>query len=200
MKGERQGQRRDNGEAKERRSLFCWRVFGLWQVGSQKSPVQEAGGKPQAAEAQAAATMNQVQSSPPDEDSFWMFVVGAPSGRNARILFESGADEHVCPTDLASATPLGADQGQHALRCTRTRGRSSWRENCVHEARTRRSERGCRIQCHKREITDPQHREVGQTGLQVRDRLCAMSRGNRSLTLDVVKNTLWVERRSLHDG
>ena len=27
-------------------------------------------------------------------------------------------------------------------------------------------ERGCRIQGHKREITDPQHGEVGQTRLQ----------------------------------
>ena len=55
--------------------------------------------------------MNQVQSSPLDEDSFWIFAVGASSGRNARILVDRGADEHVCPTDFASATPLGPTKG-----------------------------------------------------------------------------------------
>ena len=55
--------------------------------------------------------MNQVQSSPLDEDSFWIFAVGASSGRNAQILVDSDADEHVCPTDLASATPLGSTKG-----------------------------------------------------------------------------------------
>ena len=55
--------------------------------------------------------MDQVQSSPPDEDSFWIFAVGASSGRNARMLFDSGADEHVCPTDFASATELGSTKG-----------------------------------------------------------------------------------------
>ena len=135
-KGKEKGKgKRDNGEVKEKRSLFCWRVWVCGKWGHKKNPVQEAEGKPLAAEAQAA--------------------VRAPSGRNARILFESGADEHVCPTDLASAAPLGVVQGQHALRCTRTRDRSSWHENCVHEARTRRSERGSRNQRHKCEITDP---------------------------------------------
>ena len=37
--------------------------------------------------------------------------MGASSGRNARILVDSGADENVCPTDFASATPLGPTQG-----------------------------------------------------------------------------------------
>ena len=55
--------------------------------------------------------MNQVQSSPPDEDSFWIFAVSAPSGRNVRILVDSGADEHVCPTDFASAAPPGLAKG-----------------------------------------------------------------------------------------
>ena len=32
--------------------------------------------------------------------------MGASSGRNARILVDRGADEHVCPTDFASAPPL----------------------------------------------------------------------------------------------
>ena len=55
--------------------------------------------------------MNQVQSSPLDEDSSWIFAVGASSGRNARILVDRGADEHVRPTDFASATPLGPTKG-----------------------------------------------------------------------------------------
>ena len=50
--------------------------------------------------------VSQVQSFSSD-DSFWVFAVSASSGRNARILVDSGADEHVCPTDFASATPLG---------------------------------------------------------------------------------------------
>ena len=69
------------------------------------------GAKPPAATFQAVATVCQVQSSPPDDDSFWMIAVSASSGRNARILVDSGADEHVCPTDFASATPLGPIKG-----------------------------------------------------------------------------------------
>ena len=68
---------------------------------------RDQGGRPPAAAAQAASTVNQVQSSPPYEDSFWIFAVGASSGRNARILVHRGAEEHVCPTDFASATHLG---------------------------------------------------------------------------------------------
>ena len=76
----------------------------------------------------------------------------------------------------------------------RTRDRSSWHENCVHEARTRRSERGCRIQRQKREITDPSDGEMVKEGynFEAGPTGCKMSRGNRSMTLDVVKNSLWV--------
>ena len=37
--------------------------------------------------------------------------MNASSGRNAGILVDSGADEHVCPTDFASATHLGPAKG-----------------------------------------------------------------------------------------
>ena len=37
--------------------------------------------------------------------------MGASSGRNARILVDRGADEHVCPTDFESAPPLGPMKG-----------------------------------------------------------------------------------------
>ena len=37
--------------------------------------------------------------------------MSASSGRNAEFLVDSGADEHVCPTDFASATPLGPTKG-----------------------------------------------------------------------------------------
>ena len=123
---------RDIGEAKERRSLFCRRVWACGKWGHKKAQrrglKRDQGGKPPAAAAQAAATMNQVQSSPPDEDSFWIFAVGASSGRNARFLVGRGADEHVCPTDFASATLLGPTKGsmlfdaqQHVIEAHGTR-------------------------------------------------------------------------------
>ena len=50
--------------------------------------------------------MSHIQSFPLDDDSFWVFAVSTSSWRNVRILVDSGADEHVCPTDFRSA-PLG---------------------------------------------------------------------------------------------
>ena len=98
--------------------------------------------------------------------------MGASSGRNARILVDRGADEHVCPTDFASATLLGPTKGSilydaqvHVIEAHGTR--------TVHMRLGPEGQSGCRIQRQKREITDPQHGEVGQTRLQVRDRLCA---------------------------
>ena len=70
-----------------------------------------ASSKPPAATVQAVATVNQVHSSDGSEDSFWMFAVTALGGRNASIWVHSGADEHVCPTNFASATLLGPAKG-----------------------------------------------------------------------------------------
>ena len=67
--------------------------------------------KPPAATVQAVATVNQFHSSDGRDDSFWMFAVSASSGRNVRVLVDSGADKHVCPMSFASATPLGATKG-----------------------------------------------------------------------------------------
>ena len=55
--------------------------------------------------------MSQIQSFSSDDGSLWVFAVIASSGRNARTLVHSGADEHVCPKDFASATPLGLAKG-----------------------------------------------------------------------------------------
>ena len=41
-----------------------------------------------------------------EDDLFLVFTVSASRGRNARIFSDSVADEHDCPTDFASATPL----------------------------------------------------------------------------------------------
>ena len=37
--------------------------------------------------------------------------MSASSGRNAGILVDCGADDHVCPTNFASSTPLGPVKG-----------------------------------------------------------------------------------------
>ena len=37
--------------------------------------------------------------------------MSAPIGRDARILVDSGADEHVCPKSFGSAPPLGRAKG-----------------------------------------------------------------------------------------
>ena len=72
---------------------------------------KDQGSKPPAATVQAVATVHQVQSFSPDEDAFWIFEVSAPSGRDARILVDSVADERVCPKSFASAPPLGPAMG-----------------------------------------------------------------------------------------
>ena len=73
-KGKEKGKgKRDNGEAKERRSLICWRVWVCGKWGHKKAQCRklgiDQGGKPPTAAGQAASTVNQVQSSLPDEDS-----------------------------------------------------------------------------------------------------------------------------------
>ena len=73
--------------------LRCWRVEVLWHVGYKKAWTREA-------------NLGRDGSS----DSFWVFAVNASSGRNARILVDSGADEHVCP-DFASAAALRQTKG-----------------------------------------------------------------------------------------
>ena len=73
------------------------------------------GVKPPAATVQAVATVNQFHSSDGRDDSFWMFAERASSGRNVRVLVDSGADIHVCPMSFASATLIGTNQGWHGL-------------------------------------------------------------------------------------
>ena len=69
------------------------------------------GSRPPAATVEAVATVKQVHLSGGSEESFWIFAVSSPSGRNARISVDSGAAAHVCPTSFASATPLGPAKG-----------------------------------------------------------------------------------------
>ena len=114
-KGKETGKgKKDNGEAKGNAktdysyfasvSGYC----GKWSYKKAQCRKQkrDQGGKPPTATVQAVVMVSQIQSFSSD-DSFWVFAVSASSGRNARILVDSGADEHVCPTDFASATPLG---------------------------------------------------------------------------------------------
>ena len=162
---------------------------------------RDHGGKLTAAAGQAAATVNQVQSSPPDEDSFWISAYESIEWTECTNPGRSWRRRTRLPDGLCVSHSSGADHGQHALRCTRTRDRSSWHENCVHEARTRRLKRGCRIQRQKREITDPSDGEVGQTRLQVRSWTDCVQDVERESQRDAghcEKYSLG-GRRSLHD-
>ena len=120
--------------------------------------------------------------------------MSASSGRNARTLADSGADEHVCPTNFASATPLsgtlcGAQGHMIEAHCTRTvymrhglEGQSVGAEFRVTNVKSpslsmeKLVKQGCRF-------------ETGPTG-------CKMSKGDSSVTLDVVKKSLRVDVRA----
>ena len=118
--------------------------------------------------------------------------MSAPSGRDARLLVDSGADEQVCPTSFATATPLQpAKGGMH------------------HDAQGQKIEAdGTRTVCMR---LGPGGQSVGaeirltnvrmpilNTGKLVKEGCrfearpigCKMSKGDRSVTLDVVKNSL----------
>ena len=55
--------------------------------------------------------------------------------------------------------------------------------------------RGCRVQSHERDITNPQRGKLVQQSyrFEAGPTACKMSKGDRSVTLDVVKNSLWVD-------
>ena len=94
------------------------------------------------------------------------------------------------PPSLCPGSEIGCTA---ALRCSPS-SCPSW--YCAHDARTRRSECGCRVQTPEREITGPQHGDGGQKkGYQFETgpTRCKMSEVERSLTLDVVKDSLWVD-------
>ena len=83
------------GNARTDDSCFAGGCGVLWQVGTQESPVPEAEEGPR----KQTSSCN-IQA-----------VSGASCGRNARILVDSGADEHLCPTNFASTTPLRLAKG-----------------------------------------------------------------------------------------
>ena len=119
-KGKEKGKgEKDNGEAKGNPwtddSYFVGEC-GTVASGDTRRPSAGIGRKtkeenPLAATVQAIATVSQIQSYSSDDDSFWIFTASALSRRDARILVDSGPDEHVCPTDFAPATPLGPTKG-----------------------------------------------------------------------------------------
>ena len=130
--------------------------------------------------------MIQIQSG--EVDSFWVFVVSVSSGRNARILVDSGADEHVCPTDFASAAPLGLAKGgmlyyvqEHMIEAHGTRtvcirlgpeGQSVGAEFRVMNGRTPILSMG-------KLVKQGYRFEAGPTG-------CKVPKGHRSVALDFV--------------
>ena len=99
-------------------------------------------------------------------------------GRYARILVDSGLDEHVCPTDFASPTPLGPtkvgtlyDAQGHIIVAPSTRTMYIEADPKVRAWVQSSESRG----------------EVGQTRfpLEAGPAGCEMSKGDRSVTLDV---------------
>ena len=155
-------------------------------------------GKSPAATVQAIATVIQIQSFSSDGDPFWEFAVTASSGRNARTLLDSEADEHVYREDFVSATPLRPTKG-----------------DTLHDVQ------GYMIEVHGTRIV---HMRPGPEGQSVDAEFrvtnvkspilsmvklikqgyqfgagparCKVSKGDRSVTLDIVKNFLWVEVRA----
>ena len=168
----RQGQER-NGEAKESvqtddshsaGECGCCGKQGHKRVQCRKQN-KDQGGKSPAETVQAVVTVSQIQSV--EDDSIWVFAVVASKKRNARILVDFGADEHVCPTDVASPTPLPSTEGGNE-------GRSVGAE--------------IRVTCVKSQILNMEqlvkqdHQfEAGPTG-------CKMSMVDRSVKLEAVKN------------
>ena len=121
--------------------------------------------------------------------------MGASSERNARILVDSGADEHVCPTDLASATPLRPATGSmlcdaqgHLLEAhgTRTVYMMLGPEGQNMGAEFKATNMISQILSMGKFMKQGYKFEAGSTG-------CKMPRGNRSVTLEVVKNSHWVD-------
>ena len=88
--------KKDNGEAKGSaqtdESYFVGECgcCGKWARKKARKQKKNQGGKPLAAMVQAVETASLIQSD----------GRGRSSGRNARILVDSGADEHVCTTDF----------------------------------------------------------------------------------------------------
>ena len=173
----------------------------LWQLVRKKAQCrkqkEDQGSKPSAGTVQASCNSESGGS----EDSFWIFAVIAPSGRNARILVDSGADKHVCPTNFASATPLGPVKGGmlfdaqgHMISAHGTRtlymrvgpeGQSVGAEFRVRNVRTPILRKG-------KLVKQGNRFEAGPTS-------CKMSKGDRSVTLDVVKHSLsgWTRLKEL---
>ena len=120
---------------------------------------------------------------------------------NARILVDSGADEHVCLTSFTTATLLGRAKGGtlydaqgHKIEACGTRtvytrlgpeGQSVGEEFRVANVRTP-------IHSMEKLVKQGNRFEARPTG-------CKISKGDRSVTLDVVKNSVWVTRQNSHN-
>ena len=205
-KGKENGKnKQDNGEANGKvctdDSYFAGECGYCGKWGHKKAQCRkqekDQENKPPAATVQADVTVNQVQSCPPDEDTSTIFAVSASSGRNARILVDSGADEHVRTTSFTSATPLGPAKGGmlcdaqgHKIEAHGTgtvymrlgpEGQSVGAEFRVTNVTTP-------ILSMEKLVKQGSRFEAGPTG-------CNMSQGDRSVTLDVAKNSLWVDAK-----
>ena len=107
MKGTKEkGKKGKKGKDKGKKDCDKW---GHKEAQCRKQ--KDQGSKPPAATVHAVASVNQVHSSGGCDDSFWILAVSATSGRDARILVDSGTDAHVCPTSFATATFLAVAKG-----------------------------------------------------------------------------------------
>ena len=111
----------------------------------------------------------------------------ASSGRNARILVDSGADEQVSPTDFASASLLGFTKGgtlhDAQGRMVEARGTRTEHMRLGPEGQSVRAD--FRVTSVKL-VKQGYRYEAGATG-------CSLSKRDRDVTLDVVKISLWVD-------
>ena len=105
-----------------------------------------------------------------------------PSGRSVRILVDSGADEHVCPTDVAPGTLLRPTKGV-ALYGTRTAYLRLGPEGQSVDAEFSFTIVTSPILSWRKLVRQGPQFEAGPAG-------CKMSKGDRSVTLDDVKTFL----------
>ena len=150
----RQGKGQENAKARE---LWCEKGWVLWHVRTPGGPAQEAGGGPwrqTSGRNDASGLVGETIHSFCCERYRWTECEN-PGWQRRRWTY--------LPDGLRISSFSETDQRWHTLRCAKTHDWNSWYENCVDDARARRWKCRCRGQSHGREITDPQHGEVGQT-------------------------------------
>ena len=199
-KGKRKGKdkdEKDNGKAKGCAQMTLTLLAGVGTLASgdtkaQEGRVQEAEERPR----RQTSGLNGSSGRDGEPDPIWRgrFILGA----YARILVGSGADHHVCPTNFASPTPLkttknsslcGAQGHMIEAHGTKTVYMRLGRQGQCVDAEFRVTNVKSPILSMKKLVKQGYQFEAGPTG-------CKMSKGDRSLTWDVVKNSLWVDVRA----